>query len=253
MTARILGNPLFRLATVDSTNRVAAELATQGVPEGTTVVATTQTGGRGRSDRAWASPPGGLWLTTLLRPAVVVSPVSTLSLMAGVAVAEMVRRLAGGRAPEVAIKWPNDVLANRRKLAGILGQIHSSGAILLGIGVNLNVSPDDLPPEVRPLATSLARETGLSFDETAALETLLDELSAWYEGWLGEGFAPARRRCLELTATVGKSVRVTGPGLDLQGEALDILADGALLVRAGGRDVVVRAGDIFVRAQEDLR
>lgn len=247
-----LERPLVRLEEVDSTNRVAAELAAQGAPEGTTVVAEAQTGGLGRLGRAWSSPRGGLWLTTLLRPpAAVAESVATLALVGGVAVAETARRLIAGPGPtpEVRVKWPNDVHLNGRKVAGVLGQVHPPGVVLLGVGLNLNVFPDDLPAEVRPLATSLAQEAGRSFDPEGALGTLLDELSAWYGRWLAEGFAPVRRRCLELTATVGRTVWVSGPGLDFTGEALDIMDDGALLVRSGGRDVVIRAGDVSVRAR----
>lgn len=252
MSLTLLGRPLVRFEAVDSTNRVAAELATQGAAEGTTVVAGTQTGGRGRLGRSWSSPQGGLWLTTILRPPVAVAAnVATLALVGGVAVAETALRLTAGldRPPEVRVKWPNDVHVNGRKLAGVLGQVCPPNAVLLGIGLNLNVSPDDWPPDVRALATSLGHEAGRFTDPEASLEILFAELTHWYGRWLGEGFAPIRRRCLDLSATIGRPVRVSGPDLDFEGEALDIMDDGALLVRSGGRDVFVRSGDVSIRTQ----
>ncbi|MHB0884426.1 MAG: biotin--[acetyl-CoA-carboxylase] ligase [Bacillota bacterium] len=252
MTPRRLGRPLIRLETVDSTNRAAAELAGQGAAEGTVVVAEVQTGGRGRLGRSWSSPRGGLWLTTILRPpATAGETVATLALVGGVAVAEAVGRLTSwlDQPPEVRVKWPNDVHLNGRKLAGILGQVCPPDAVLLGIGLNLNVSPEELPFDVRSLATSLGREAGRFMDPSASLEVLFAELSHWYGRWLDEGFAPIRRRCLDLSATIGRPVRVSGPDLELEGEAVDIMDDGALLVRTGGRDTVVRSGDVSVRTQ----
>ena len=215
------------------------------------MVAEVQTGGRGRLGRSWSSPRGGLWLTVILRPPRMAADMATLALVGGVAVAEAAGRLTAwlDRPPEVRVKWPNDVHLNGRKLAGVLGQGCPPDAILLGIGLNLNVSPEDLPSDVRSLATSLGWEAGRFMDPSASLEVLFAELSHWYGRWLGEGFAPIRQRCLDLSATVGCPVRVSGPDLEFEGEAVDIMDDGALLVRTAGRDVVVRSGDVSVRTK----
>lgn len=252
----------MRLAEADSTNQVAAELADQGAPEGSTVLAEVQTAGSGRLGRRWASPRGGLWLTVILRPpAERLDAWPTLTMVGGVAVAETVADLLAGEVGEglegsldVRIKWPNDVLLNRRKVAGLLGQARLGGpgvepAVLLGVGLNLNVDRASLPPEIRDTATSLSAATGHRFDADAALESLTERLDRWYGTWLREGFGPARGRCLALSATVGRSVQAIGPKTAITGEALDILGDGALLIRsADGRETTVRAADVSLRS-----
>ncbi len=269
-----LGHPLIHLSEVDSTNHVAARMADEGAPEGTTVIADRQTSGRGRLDRSWSSPTGGLWLTTILRPPPARSgDAAEIGLVAGVAVAEAVAGLLRGQAKgvgsaragasgdpvgdraggpgRVGLKWPNDVLLDHGKLAGILGQVHGTGAVLCGIGLNLNVRPEDLPPDVARRSASLARAVGHDVDPTTALAALNERLSYWYDRWLAGGFAAVRNRCLELSVTVGHRVSVSREadgGGSWVGLALDILGDGALLVATeDGREVVVRAADVSIR------
>ena len=141
-----------------STNDRLKALARGGAPEWTAVLADAQTGGRGREGRTWASPPGGLYLSVLLRPRI--AKVGLLPLAAGVAVAEAAAEL--GVATE--LKWPNDVLASGRKLAGILAEAASGPAgvewVVLGLGVNVALEASSVPPEIAGAVTSLAAEGG---------------------------------------------------------------------------------------------
>jgi BirA family transcriptional regulator, biotin operon repressor / biotin---[acetyl-CoA-carboxylase] ligase len=166
-----LGFPRRHFRVVDSTNRVARELAAAGVPHGTLVTATQQSAGRGRQGRSWSTSPG----SSLLMSLVVRDPSPILSLVAGVAVAETVAAELPGKATgAVQIKWPNDVLVNGRKLAGILveGRPAERWAVL-GIGLNVAVRPDEFPPELHDRAGTMALAPG---DVETVLQRLLSAL-----------------------------------------------------------------------------
>ena len=164
---------IFRYDTVDSTNTVCKSLAAQGAPSGTAVIARRQTAGRGRMGRSFESPEGlGLYLSVLWRPEGTPEDLLPLTPMAAVSAAMAIRRVTG--AP-VRIKWPNDLVLEGRKLAGILTEASLSGRgvdhVVIGIGVNLRQRPDDFSPEVAQIATSLEAQ-GYPADR-AALETAL--------------------------------------------------------------------------------
>jgi BirA family biotin operon repressor/biotin-[acetyl-CoA-carboxylase] ligase len=162
-----LGRPRLHLRATSSTNDRARELAARGAPHGALVTAGAQSAGRGRQGRAWSAPPGRALLCSLIvRP-----PHELISLAAGVAVAEVV-------GPQSAIKWPNDVLLEGRKVAGILVEGRpQEGWAVLGVGVNVAVRATDFPPELRERAGSLGLEPG-------AVETVLTRLLAALERWL---------------------------------------------------------------------
>ena len=153
------------LPVVDSTNRLALKLAREGAAEGTVVFADCQTRGRGRLQRVWQSPPGcNLYASFLLRPAIAPADAARITLTAGVAVAEMISLFC----PEgVGLKWPNDVLIRGRKVCGILTEMKTTGraldAVVVGIGLNVNIAAEDFDPAYRETATSLREETGRSF------------------------------------------------------------------------------------------
>ncbi|MBM4164575.1 MAG: biotin--[acetyl-CoA-carboxylase] ligase, partial [Lentisphaerae bacterium] len=161
LTTRLIGRPYHFLAATDSTNRQTAAYADAGATEGTVVAADAQTGGRGRMGRAWVSPPGlNAYVSILLMPAIEPARVTTLPLVAGLAVALTIERIAPGLRPLV--KWPNDILLNGRKVCGILCEMEAEAdrirRVVCGIGVNLNQTT--FPAELAPRATSLALESG---------------------------------------------------------------------------------------------
>jgi BirA family transcriptional regulator, biotin operon repressor / biotin---[acetyl-CoA-carboxylase] ligase len=209
-----------------------------------------QAAGRGRLDRTWVSPPrAGLTFSVLLRPSVPLLHWGWLPLMAGVAVSEAVGAQVG---VAVALKWPNDLLVGRgadraafAKAGGILAQT-SGDAVVIGIGINVTTTADELPV---PTATSLAIEGGDALDRTALLVAILQALDARYAQWAdcgGDaeacGLAAAYRTAC---ATLGQQVAVTGTdGRTLRGTAVDVDGAGRLLVRTAGGDEVVGAGDV---------
>jgi BirA family biotin operon repressor/biotin-[acetyl-CoA-carboxylase] ligase len=231
-----------------STNADVTRRFRDGERPGLALVAEHQTAGRGRLDRSWVTPArSAVTVSFLLDPAgVPVARWPWLPLLAGVAVAEAVRRSAPGVAAGVALKWPNDVLCRDRKLAGVLlERVEAAGraAAVVGIGLNVSQAPEELPV---PEATSLAA-VGATVDRTALLLLLADELAARAEAWTGAGGQPEEVRAsyLRLCSTVGRTVRVLLPGQEsVEGEAVDVDPDGRLVLRTATGERRVGAGDV---------
>jgi len=229
---------------VDSTNAELARLARAGGKSGTVLVAESQTAGRGRLDREWTSPPRtGLTFSVLLRPeAVAPSAWGWFPLIAGVAVAGAVGTLAE---LDVRLKWPNDVLVGRRKLAGILAE-RVDDALVLGIGVNVLADAGELPVES---ATSLAVEASEVLDRAPILLAVLREIGKRYDEFVrssgdpeGSGLASAYR---SLCSTLGLQVRVELPGGRVAtGTALDVDTAGRLVLETDDGVEPVGAGDV---------
>lgn len=221
----VLGRQVHVRDVVDSTNRVARDLARRGAPEGTVVVARRQTAGRGRIDRVWHSPEGGLYMSLLLRPA------PLLSLRMGLAAARAVERTSGLR-PE--LKWPNDLLAGGKKLGGVLVEAEGPWAVA---GVGINVATREFPPELAPLATSL-RLLGHRLRVEAVARALLETLEPLYRG-------PFRlREYEERCSTLGRRVRVETVVGPVEGVARRLDESGALVVETGEGETRVLAGDV---------
>ncbi len=220
-----LGHPRVHLQLVDSTNERARELARRGAPHGTVVTAAEQTAGRGRQGRAWTAPPGRAVLCSV----VVRDPPRLLPLAAGVAVAEV----AG---PEAMLKWPNDVLLEGRKVAGILVEGRpQEGWAVVGIGVNVAVREDDFPAELQGVAGTL----GLGAPEVEPfLERLLEALARWIAAPAERVLDAVRAR----DALHGRPVRWSGG----QGEAGGVDEDGRLIVLGEQGQVALDAGEVHL-------
>jgi BirA family transcriptional regulator, biotin operon repressor / biotin---[acetyl-CoA-carboxylase] ligase len=234
-------------AETGSTNADVAAAGRAGAAEGLVVVAERQTAGRGRLGRHWESPArAGLALSVLLRPGpdTPVSRYGWLPLLAGVALVETVRRLG---AVDAVLKWPNDLLIDERKCAGILAESVPGAAVVLGIGLNVTLREPELPV---PEATSLALAGSACTDRDPLLRALLRGLAGWYLRWRdahGEPEASGLREAYRLhCATLGRRVDVTLPsGAVLSAEASDVDGDGRLVVvHPGGGSTAVSAGDV---------
>ncbi len=236
-----LGRPIVRLGEVGSTNDVAGLLAAAGVAEGALVVADRQSAGRGRLGRPWVSPHGGLWCSVLLRPARGPSR-GLLSLAVGVAVAEAAEAACDVRA---GLKWPNDVLVEGRKVAGVLLEA-AGGAVIVGVGVNVIIPAGALRADIGPAATSLHLASGRPVDRDRVLAALLDRLTAWYEAW-GAGGGQVLEAWRRRDVTAGRRAVVSMPGETLEGVAEGIDGDGALRLRLSTGEVRrVMAADVQV-------
>jgi BirA family biotin operon repressor/biotin-[acetyl-CoA-carboxylase] ligase len=232
LTGRRIGCRLHCEETVDSTNRLAMELARGGAPEGTVVLADCQTAGRGRLQRSWQSPPGcNLYLSVILRPAIPPHDASQITLLAGVAVAEAISAVCSER---VGIKWPNDLLIGGRKVCGILTEARTArgviDSVIVGVGLNVNVERANFDPAHRETATSLREETGREHSREDLLFLLCERLEKWYETFLLEGFAPVRKAWLVRVEMAGKRLRVLFCDEVQEGVFAGIDRDGALLI-----------------------
>ena len=235
MTARAdVAPPIVRLETVDSTQRHAAALAADGAVDGTAVVADTQTQGRGRRGRVWLDTPGeSLLMSVVLRTSLPVARLPTLSIAAGVAVAEALIESAG---VDARLKWPNDVLVGGRKIAGVLLERHSE-VVILGIGVN--IAQRSVRGHLSPHATSVAIEGGRG-DRDTILPAVLAAVARWRTRLEREGFDPVRARWTALASMLGR--RITADAV--MGTALGLDDDGALLVETETGATRVLAGDV---------
>jgi BirA family biotin operon repressor/biotin-[acetyl-CoA-carboxylase] ligase len=233
------------VATTGSTNADVMRLARAGAPDGLVIAAETQAAGRGRQGRSWHSQPGAaLMFSLLVRPqSVTQTALGWLPLLAGVATATAVRDVTGVRA---CLKWPNDVLVDEGKLAGILAE-RSGRAVVVGIGLNVLGRPDSLPVTT---ATSLELHGARDTERSELLAEILGQFERWYERWTGAcGDADAsglRARYLRLCRTIGKQVNVALPGgRTLSGVATDVDHCGQLLVESGTGLVPVSAGEVI--------
>lgn len=244
VTAGGLWRDIRVVAETGSTNADLLIEAARGAPEGVVLVAESQSAGRGRMGRTWVSPPrAALTFSVLLRPAVV-PPAKRgwVPLLAGVAAAASLRAIAS---VDARLKWPNDVLAGRAKLAGILAE-QSADAIVVGTGINVSASRDELPV---PWATSLALAGASCLDRQRLLAGMLAETQRLYRRWLlfsGDAEESGlRAEYQRLCATLGRQVRVEMPGgRSVAGEAAGVDSDGRLVILAASGQVPVSAGDV---------
>ncbi|MFI4947500.1 MAG: biotin--[acetyl-CoA-carboxylase] ligase [Alphaproteobacteria bacterium] len=236
---------LHRYKTIGSTNDEAKALARAGAPEGTVVWAEEQTAGRGRRGRVWLSPPGNLYLSLVLRPEGAPSQAAQLGFVAALGLGDALRSLAGP-ALQLRYKWPNDLLANGRKLAGILLESETSATervdfVVLGIGVNILTAPED----VEFPATSLAAEGIAGVTPAAVIEGFARHFAGWAERWRTEGFAPLRTAWLARASGLGDQVRVRLDHDTLFGRFEGLDADGALVLEGADGPRRIAAGEVF--------
>lgn len=243
LKARWLGCQRIELASCASTNDEAARLARAGAKHGTIVIAERQTSGRGRDGRVWESPPGGLYLSAVLRPPMPIVDVPPMTLAIGIGLCEAVRTTG---APAV-LKWPNDLLVADRKLAGVLVEAQSQGnrleAVIVGIGINLT---GELPEAVAESGITLAEAAGTSIDREPFIERMLAHVERWVDRYVSVGIEPIIPAWQERMA-VGLHARAMIDGAQLTGCVAGLDADGALLLRdEAGKVHRVRSGDVEV-------
>jgi BirA family biotin operon repressor/biotin-[acetyl-CoA-carboxylase] ligase len=243
-THRLLG-PVHHFDALASTNDLAKELAIRGAPEGTLVVAESQTRGRGRLGRQWDSPPGtGLYVSLLLRPELPPTEMPQITLTTAVAVARAVSRVTG---LTPGIKWPNDLLLNGKKLGGILTEMETESDQIryLVVGLGLNVNNPAFPEELAAIATSLALATGRSYSRVRLLQAWLEEFEELYGRFLAQEFAGILDEWRRLAVTLGQRVTVRQGPRTICGLALEVAPDGALLLETDSGVVVrVTSGEI---------
>lgn len=253
LNTSLLGKNIEIHSSIGSTNARAKELALSGASEGTVVIADEQVQGRGRLGRSWVSPPGkGIWMSVVLRPHLSPQDVPRITIMTAVAVAEALKRCAQ---VEVGIKWPNDIVCNGKKLCGILTEVHAEPEVIhyavVGIGLNVNLSIEDFPEDIKGIATSLKIEKGEEFHRVDIIKAMLQEMEKGYLQKLDDdGFAELLKEYERRSVILKRRVRVIGVGGEFLGYAEGFGEDGSLMLRLDdGRLQRILAGDVSIRGE----
>ncbi|MBN2178184.1 MAG: biotin--[acetyl-CoA-carboxylase] ligase [Deltaproteobacteria bacterium] len=228
----LIGKKIHYLKEVDSTNSYAWKLASNGRSEGEVVIADSQSRGRGRKRHVWQSPPEcNLYTSIILRPSIKPSLATQLTLMAGVAVAELLTQYCTDK---VSLKWPNDVLVGGKKICGILTEMSiKRGAVdfvVIGIGININIRKTDFDQEYCQRATSLLEETAGQVSRVSFASALFRSFESWYTAYISEGFDVIKDRWTAFSGIVGKEIAVSDGNKTRRGTALGINDFGELVV-----------------------
>ena len=251
LDTEIIGKEMSYHPSVDSTNHVAKNLAHNGAPEGTIIVAEEQTGGKGRFEKDFYSPRGkGIWFSIILRPKFLPHEAPQFTLMSAVAIAEAMKRF--NLKPE--IKWPNDILFEGRKIVGILTEMTCElgriNYVVVGIGINVNISRKEFPKELRDIAASLSEMNGGKISRVQFFRAVLEEFDKIYRRVNESGFDEVFVRWKKYNITLGKKVRVTSAingGESFTGQAVDLNSEGALIVQTDEGLKTVYSGYVSIR------
>jgi len=248
LDTRLIGQgPIFHFRETDNTNNQAKALAYEGAPEGALVIAEEQSQGRGRRGRTWFSPAGqGIYATVILRSLIPLSEAPKLTLLTAVAAADALESQTG---LPIRIKWPNDILVNGRKLAGILTEIGTEmdavDFAVIGLGLNVNIPQASFPSDLRSPATSVLIEKGQPFPRIRLLQAWLGALETYYSLFRQGDFDVILSRWKILTDIVGSRIAVDLPGRRYTGEVQEVDENGVLILKEpGGTFQRIFSGDI---------
>ncbi|ALC90137.1 biotin--acetyl-CoA-carboxylase ligase [Bacillus sp. FJAT-18017] len=227
-----IGKTIHYFETVDSTQKIAHSLAGESAPDGTVVIANEQSSGRGRMDRKWHSPSGtGIWMSLIVRPDIPLQKAPQLTLLTAVAV---VRAIAAATGLQPEIKWPNDILANGKKLTGILTELQAEAdrihSVIIGIGINVNQLASDFPDELKELATSVALETGTEQSRAGLIREFCLQFERLYVLYLEQGFHPIKLLWESYAKGIGGPIKARTYNGTIEGTALGITEDGVLQI-----------------------
>lgn len=238
-----IGKEIHYFSELDSTNEKAKNIANKKVIEGSIVIAGKQKAGKGRLNRKWSSPIGGIYLSIILTPKISPSKASKLVLLTAVCVTKSLNHfgLSAG------IKWPNDVLINGKKICGILTEMSANmgglNYIVVGIGINANVDIEQLPPELQKNSTSIKNELGKEISINELIIKILSEFERLYEIFQTSDFTNIIKEWKRLSLTLGKNVKIITKNEIIKGTAIDIDNHGALLIDTGIEIKRVISGD----------
>ena len=247
LSTSFMGQNVISYEDIPSTNNEAKVLAAQGAVEGTVVVSEAQSTGKGRLERSFFCPAGGLWFSVILRPDFLPQEAPKCTLMSAVAVARAMRDMG----LDAGIKWPNDIYCQGRKLTGILtemsGEMDRINYLVVGIGINANIPLESFPEDIRDKAGSMSGILGHDIDRVVFLQKILTYMENLYVDVLKNGFDWALDQWREYSITLGQLIDVVGVQEKFAGVAEDIDEDGALLVRTDTGLRRVLAGDVSIR------
>lgn len=242
------GCEIFYFPSIDSTNTKASQLAEEGYPTGTLVVAEGQESGKGRRGRNWASPEGnGIFMTLILKPEINPNNASMLTLVAALAVSKAITKCTGRPA---GIKWPNDIVMNGKKVCGILTEMSAQfdyvNHIVIGIGIN--VHNKSFPEELSHMATSLYLESKEHFNRAALIEEILEQFEGYYAVYLKTEDLRGLVKEYDINlVNRNQQVKVLDPKEPFEGKAMGITPRGELIVDTWESRKLVYAGEVSVR------
>lgn len=242
------GCEIYYFGSIDSTNTKAKELAEEGHPSGTLVVADRQTAGKGRRGRSWESPSGiGIFMTLMLKPEINPNHASMLTLVAAMATTRAIRRVTGVPAM---IKWPNDIVMNGKKVCGILTEMSAQFDYInhIVIGIGINVHNEDFPEEIAQTASSIYLESGQHIHRASLIEAFLEEFEDVYVEYLKtEDMEGLMKEYDAMLVNRGRQVRVLDPKEPFEGKAMGITKKGELIVDTWESRKLVSSGEVSVR------
>ncbi len=249
MNTKWAGQELVYFDSTDSTNTKAKELAEEGYPNGTLVVADYQMAGKGRRGRTWESPSGtGIFMTLMLKPDINPNNASMLTLVAALAVAKAISDITGEQA---LIKWPNDIVINGKKICGILTEMSAQFDYInhIVIGIGINVHNKDFPEEIKETASSLMIESGgQHFRRAEIIEKIMEYFEEYYEIYLEtEDLSALVKEYNSLLVNMHKNVKVLDPKEPFEGKAMGITPRGELIVDTWESRKLVSSGEVSVR------
>ncbi len=246
-----LGKLIYIFEEIGSTNEVAFEIARNGAPEGTVVIADSQTKGKGRLQRRWISPPAvNLYMSVVFRPPIAAKNAPFLTLVASIALAETIKDMGAN----TLIKWPNDILINRKKVAGVLTSMQPQGDkvdfVIVGAGANLNMTREMMEKEmgeVAEIATSLREELGHEIERAQFTADLINEFEVWYKKFLENGKSPIIKEWMRRWGAINHRVQVKFMEIVVEGVASGIDENGYLLVtKDDGTTERIISGDVIL-------
>lgn len=232
LKTKTMGKKIHYEESVETTQKVAHKLANEGVPEGTLVVAEEQSGGKGRLVRKFFSAKyTGIFMSLILRPKIPFHQAPQLTLLAAVAVVQAIEKTTELK-PQ--IKWPNDILINRKKMVGILTELQAESdrihSVIIGIGINVNQQKSDFPEELQEKATSLLMEGGKKVSRAKVIQEFLVCFEALYNQYLVEGFLPIKKLWESYAISLGQEIKATTINSTIIGKAIGITDEGVLLL-----------------------
>lgn len=250
LKTKSFGNKIYTFDTIDSTNNCVRALANVGAPEGIVVFAEEQTAGRGRLGRAWVSKPKeNLMFSLLIRPQVQPEALNLLPLYVGVAVAQAIEKVSG---LEVECKWPNDLLVNKRKVAGILieSAMSQSKVDFAVIGVGINVNQSEFPPDLCHKATSLFLAARKQIDRAELFREILAMLERHYTQSSATGFQSIVPFWQQRSSMINKPIIVSQAGSIVSGVVKGLSKEGGLVLRVNGSEKTLFAGDVTILGEK---
>ncbi|MTK63931.1 MAG: biotin--[acetyl-CoA-carboxylase] ligase [Methanobacterium sp.] len=231
LKTNVIGHDIHYFNEVDSTNEVAKYLAEDGAEEGSVVVAEIQNKGKGRRGKTWISPPGGIWMSIILRPEIPPHRASQLTLVTGVVVAKTIKEELN---IDVGIKWPNDILIGKKKVCGILTEVNATmdkvNYLVVGIGIDMNVDVPMLPSDLQKGATSLKNELDTEINGALLVQKFLLNFENIYNDFKDDKFPEILNEWRAMSSTIGTSVEVRTRGKRVQGYAVGINKEGILIL-----------------------